>query len=395
MNWRRTAARYGALVAGLVAIAWFFLGLQLEGFFNQVENIPLPIVSPRAQALHDTSFVADLHADSLIFGRNLLERSEIGHVDLPRLQAGGVGLQVFSLPTVVPLGFNIESTDADGFDLITLAGLAQLSPSAFRSPTARASHRARELHDYAKASDGALMLIEGRSDLDRLLAARSAGAEVTGALLALEGAHALESDPANLQVLFDAGYRMIGLAHFFDNDYAGSAHGMEKGGLTELGRRTILGMEALGIIVDLAHVSPAALDEILDISTRPTVFSHGGVRGTCDNTRNLGDEQIRRIAAGGGLIGIGYWETAVCGLTPADVARALAYVVRLVGADHAALGSDYDGGTTVGFDTSGLAMITQALIDEGLSDLEIRKVIGENVLRVLSETLPPSQPETR
>jgi microsomal dipeptidase-like Zn-dependent dipeptidase len=370
------------------------LALQLESFVNKVEPTPLPAISPRARALHDTSFVADLHADSLLFGRNLLERSTLGHVDLPRLQDGGVGLQVFSMPTVVPFGLNIESNERPGLDSLTIAGLAQLSPTAWQGPTARARYRAKQLRDYAKSSDGALFLIENRADLDRLLAARAEGGEIIGALLSIEGAHAMESDPANLQVLFDAGYRMIGLTHFFDNDYAGSAHGVEKAGLTELGRQTIREMERLGIIVDLAHLAPAAIDEVLDLATRPLVVSHTGVRGTCDNRRNLSDEHIRRIASRRGIIGIGYWETAVCGRAPADIAKALAYVVRLVGADHAAFGSDYDGATTVGFDTSGLPALTQALIDEGLSDRDVRQVLGENVLRVFSQTLPPAGLET-
>ena len=370
------------------------LALQLESFVNKVEPTPLPAISPRARALHDTSFVADLHADSLLFGRNLLDRSTLGHVDLPRLQDGGVGLQVFSMPTVVPFGLNIESNERPGIDALTIAGLAQLSPTAWQGPTARARYRAKQLRDYAKSSDGALFLIENRADLDRLLAARAEGGEIIGALLSIEGAHAMESDPANLQVLFDAGYRMIGLTHFFDNDYAGSAHGAEKAGLTELGRQTIREMEQLGIIVDLAHLAPAAIDEVLDLATRPLVVSHTGVRGTCDNRRNLSDEHIRRIASSRGIIGIGYWETAVCGRAPADIAKALAYIVRLVGADHAAFGSDYDGGTTVGFDTSGLPALTQALIDEGLSDRDVRQVLGENVLRVFSQTLPPAGLET-
>jgi membrane dipeptidase len=394
LSWRRTAARYGAIVAVIVALLWMVLALQLESFLNKVEPTPLPAISPRARALHDTSFVADLHADSLLFGRNLLERSTLGHVDLPRLQDGGVGLQVFSMPTVVPFGLNIESNERPGLDSLTIAGLAQLSPTAWQGPTARARYRARQLRDYAKSSDGALFLIENRADLDRLLAARAEGGEIIGALLSIEGAHAMESDPANLQVLFDAGYRMIGLTHFFDNDYAGSAHGVEKAGLTELGRQTIREMEQLGIIVDLAHLAPAAIDEVLDLATRPLVVSHTGVRGTCDNRRNLSDEHIRRIASGGGIIGIGYWEMAVCGLAPADIAKAIDYVVQLVGADHAAFGSDYDGATTVGFDTSGLPALTQALIDEGLSDRDVRKVLGENVLRVFSQTLPAVGLET-
>ena len=390
MSWRRTAARYSAIVAVLVALSWLVLALQLEGFINQVDPVPLPTISPRARALHDTSFVADLHADSLLFGRNLLLRSSLGHVDLPRLQEGGVGLQVFSLPTIVPFGLNFESNEAPGLDSITIAGLAQLSPTAWQGPPGRARYRARQLRDYAKASDGALILIENRADLDRLLAARAAGGKIMGALLAIEGAHAMRSELENVQMLFDNGYRMMGLTHFFDNDYAGSAHGVEKGGLKPLGRETILEMERLGMIVDLAHLSPTAIDEVLDLATRPMVVSHTGVRGTCDNQRNLSDAHIRRIADGGGIIGIGYWEMATCGRAPSDIAKALAYVVQLVGADHAAFGSDYDGGTTVGFDTSALPVLTQALIDEGISDGEIRKILGENVLRVFSKTLPPA-----
>jgi microsomal dipeptidase-like Zn-dependent dipeptidase len=390
LSWRRTAARYGSIVAVLVALFWLALALQLESFFNKVEPTPLLAISPRARALHDTSFVADLHADSLLFGRNLLERSRLGHVDLPRLQEGGVGLQVFSVPTIVPFGLNIESNERPGLDALSIAGLAQLSPTAWRGPIGRALYRARQMHDYAKASDGALFLIENRADLDRLLAARAEGGEIIGALLSIEGAHAMEGEQANLQVLFDAGYRMIGLTHFFDNEYAGSAHGVEKGGLTELGRQTIHEMEELGIIVDLAHLSPTAIDEVLELATRPVVVSHTGVRGTCDNRRNLSDEHIRRIGGGGGIIGIGYWETAACGRSPGDIAKALAYVVELVGADHAAFGSDYDGATTVGFDTSALPTLTQALIDEGLGDREVRKILGENVLRVFSQTLPPA-----
>jgi len=390
MTWRRTAARYGAIVAVLIAVSWLALALQLEGFINQVDPVPLDPISARARALHDTSFVADLHADSLLFGRNLLERSSLGHVDVPRLQEGGVALQVFSLPTVVPFGLNIESNTRAGIDAITIAGIAQLSPTALQKPIGRARYRARQLRDYVKSSDGALILIQNRADLDRLVAARAEGGETMGAMLSIEGAHAMDSDPANLSVLFESGYRMIGLTHFFDNDYAGSAHGVDKGGLTDLGRRTIREMEDLGIIVDLAHLAPAAVDEVLDLATKPVVVSHTGVRGTCDNRRNLSDEHVRRIADGGGIIGIGYWETAACGRTPTDIAQGIAYVVRLVGADHASLGSDYDGATTVGFDTSGLPSITQALVSEGLSESEIRRVLGENVLRVFSQTLPPA-----
>ncbi|MEM9175297.1 MAG: dipeptidase [Myxococcota bacterium] len=386
----RTATRIASILGAVLVLGWLYLGLRLESWINVVAPERLPEVGPRAEALHGTSFVADLHADSLLFGRDLLERGTMGHVDLPRLQEGGVALQVFSLPTVVPFGLNIEANTGDGLDSLTFAGAVQLSPTALLGPTGRALHAASRLQDFVAASDDEFVLIRTRADLAALQDARAAGADVTGALLAIEGAHALESDPENLGRLFDAGYRMIGLTHFFDNDYGGSAHGLERGGLTPLGRETIREMERLGITLDLAHLAPTAVDEALDLSTRPTVFSHGGVRGTCDNQRNLSDAHVRRIAEGGGVVGIGYWEWAVCGTSPGDVARALAYVVRLVGADHAGLGSDYDGGTTVGFDTSQLAALTQALLDEGLTEAQVRKVMGDNVLRVLAGNLPPA-----
>jgi microsomal dipeptidase-like Zn-dependent dipeptidase len=385
-----TRLRARALLLGLTLplLIWIVLGLQLERWINRVDPAPLPPVTPLARRIHDASFVADLHADSLLFGRDLLALGTRGHVDLPRLQLGGVALQVFSLPTVVPFGLNLERNERGRVDLLTLAGAAQLSPTAVLGPMGRALYRADALQAFALASEGELVMIQTRGDLERLGRARLQGSPQIGALLALEGAHALESTPANLERALDAGYRMIGLTHFFDNDYAGSAHGVTQGGLTALGRRTIADMERLGITLDLAHLAPSAIDEALDLSTRPTVSSHGGVRGTCDNARNLSDAHVRRIAEGGGVIGIGYWDVAVCGRAPADVARALAYVVRLAGPEHAALGSDYDGATTVGFDTRQLPALTQALLDEGLEEAEIRLVLGKNVQRVLLQNLP-------
>ncbi len=391
----RSAARrrlFGAALAVcLLGVGWALLARELEGLVNRIDPVALPAISPRARALHAASLVADLHADSLLFERDLLERGRHGHVDLPRLRQGGVGLQVFAVPTVVPLGANIDRTERGWLDLIGLAGVVQLSPMAWRGPTGRALQRARELRRTVERAEGGLLWIDDRGDLARLLETRRArgnGSSPIGVLLAIEGAHAMESDPGGVQTLFDAGYRMIGLAHFFDNDYAGSAHGIRRGGLTPQGRRTIREMEARGIVVDLAHLSPRAMDEVLAIATKPTVFSHGGVRGTCDNARNLDDEQIRRIAAGGGVIGIGYWNIAVCGRHPDDIARAIAYVAALVGSDHVALGSDYDGATTVGFDASALPAITQALLDVGLSEEDVRGILGDNVLRLLSQILP-------
>lgn len=377
-----------AIAAALVAVVWIALGWNVERAVNRIERKPLSPVAAEVAALHRSSRVVDLHSDSLLFGRNLLRRSDVGHVDAPRLAEGGVALQVFGAPTVTPWDQNFDRTEADSFDALTLAGVLQLSPFAWRGPLGRALHMADQLHTMAAEPGSALVVIRTREDLADLDARRARGEAVIGALLAIEGAHAAESTDAGLEALFDAGYRMIGLTHFFDNDYGGSAHGVAKGGLTELGRRTLREMEARGIALDLAHLSPIGIDEALAIATKPVVVSHGGVKGTCPGNRTLSDAHVRAIAATEGVIGVGYFPGAVCGNTPIEVARAIRYIVDLVGDRHAALGSDFDGGIVPGFDTSALPHVTQALVDEGLSEVSIRRVLGENAWRVLDATLP-------
>ena len=151
-------------------------------------------------------------------------------------------------------------------------------------------------------------------------------------------------------------------------------------------------MEDLGILVDLAHASPSLVDDVLSRTTRPVMVSHTGVRGTCDNRRNLDDDRLAAIAATGGVVGIGLWETAVCGTKPADWARAVRYAVDVAGADHVALGSDWDGAVATMVDASQTVHLTQALLDQGFSDVEVKKIMGGNVIRVLLATLPSRAP---
>jgi microsomal dipeptidase-like Zn-dependent dipeptidase len=377
----------GLAIVCVFALLW--LGRNLESFINRVEPVSLPEVTPAALRLHRASLVVDLHADSLLFGRDLLEEAEVGHVDFPRLRRGGVGLQVFDAVTRVPMGQSLEDNDGDSVDMIRVARLAQLSPAAFLSPLGRALRQAEQMRAFVERSEGDVLLIRSQRDLSVLLAARERGAAVIGALLGIEGAHALDGDPANLDRVFDAGYRMIGLTHFFDNAFAGSAHGTRRHGLTDAGRELVRRMEVRGVVLDLAHLSPTGVDEVLAMATRPPVFSHGGVRSTCDNARNLSDDQARAIAAAGGVIGIGYFEWAICGRSVDHVVAAIRYAVELVGDRHVALGSDFDGATTPGFDTSELPALTQALLDQGLSEPAIRGILGGNAKRVLMANLSP------
>ena len=233
------------------------------------------------------------------------------------------------------------------------------------------------------------MKVADSASLDALLSAAAKSPRPVGAMLTIEGLQNLEGKAENLDRLHAAGFRMAGLTHFFDNELAGSMHGVEKGGLTPLGRQVVARMEELGMIVDVAHLSHKGVAELIATARRPLVSSHGGVQAICKTNRNLSDEEIRGIAATGGLVAIGYWDGAICGTDPRTAAKSMKHVRDLVGIAHVALGSDYDGATTVRFDTSQLEQITQALMDEGFTEPEIRAVMGENALRLIRAGIQP------
>jgi membrane dipeptidase len=374
-------------VAGL-GIFFFVLPAKVDASLNGVLQPPPYPVSEEVAALHRSIQVADLHADSLLWGRDLVERGTRGHVDIPRLIDGNVALQVFAVVTQSPRGLNIERNDGSTDD-ITLLGLGQRWPAkALMSLKQRALYQAARLHDMAARSGGRLVLVKSKRDLQVFLQRRKLEPGIVAGMLAVEGAHALEGDPANVDALFDAGYRMMSFTHFFDNEMAGSAHGVRKGGLTEAGREMLRRMEAKKMVVDLSHGSARQIDEVLETATRPVVVSHTGVRGTCDNNRNLSDDQLRSIAQNGGLVGVGFWETAVCGTDVSAIAAALRYAAKLIGADNVALGSDFDGSVKVPFDATGLAQVTGTLVDDGAAEDDVAKMMGGNQIRFLLENLP-------
>jgi microsomal dipeptidase-like Zn-dependent dipeptidase len=383
----------GLAVLALAAAAYtivFFISAPaaIDGRQNRVVPVAFNI-TPAARTLHATLDIADMHADSLAWKRDLLERQHRGHVDLPRLLEGHVALQVFSSFTKSPKGQNFDSNSADTDTITPLVMIDLQPPRTWRSLLQRSLYHAEKLHDFAERSGGRLRVITTGADIDRLLADRRNGTEVVGGLLSVEGLHDLEGDIANLDVLYAAGFRMAGLTHFFDNEIAGSMHGIVKGGLTLLGRKVVQRMEQLGMVVDIAHASHAAVADVLAMATRPVVSSHGGVQATCKVNRNLSDDEIRGVARTGGVVGIGFWPGAVCGTEPRKIVQAMRHVRDLVGIDHVGLGSDFDGSTTTAFDTSQIAAVTQALLDAGFSEDDIRKVMGGNVLRVLRAGLAP------
>jgi microsomal dipeptidase-like Zn-dependent dipeptidase len=307
-------------------------------------------------------------------------------MDIPRLQEGNVALQVFSATTKSPAGLNYDSNDAGSDDITKLAIASLWPPRAWGSLYERAVFQLDKLKALDEASE--LRLITNRQELEELVAERERGGRAIGALYLIEGAHPLEGDIANLDRLFGQGLRIVGLTHFFDNELGGSLHGTSGAGLSEFGRAAVDRADALGLIIDLAHASPAMVEDVLTQSHRPAIVSHGGLQGACPSARNLDDDLMLRIAAAGGLVGIGYWDAAVCDITPPGVVASIRYAIDLLGVEHVALGSDYDGATAVLFDTSELAALTQAMLDTGFSEEEIRAVMGENVRSFLLEYLP-------
>lgn len=382
------------LIAGVVVLVAIVIAVfallpgNKENQFNQVVDHEAYVISDQARTLHSSLAIGDLHADTLLWHRDLLERGTRGHVDVPRLIEGGVVLQVFATVTKVPPALNYEENTADADQITGLLIMQRWPLRTWGSLFERARYQAQRLDEAARRSEGSLVFIRTRSDLEKVLEARKKGRAAVGGLMATEGSHALEGAIENVSKLYDEGFRMMSLHHFFDNELGASLQGTSKADLSDFGREAILEMNRLGIMIDVSHSSEAVVTEALEISSTPLVVSHTGVHGACDSPRNLPDDLMRRIAAGGGLIGIGYWDGAVCDTTPAGLARAIAYAVNLLGSEHVALGSDYDGATSVYFDTSELAALTQALLDEGLGDEDIRAVMGGNQIRFFRKYLP-------
>lgn len=383
------------LIGFLLVVGMFgFLALGPE-IADRMQNPvtkhdPWP-VTQAAREMHERLIIGDMHADTLLWDRDLTKRQTRGHVDLPRLAEGNVALQVFTTVTKSPSGLNYENNAAEARDDITLLYIGQLRPfRAWLDLTERALEQARQLAIAEEKAPEALKIIRSRADLAEVLRRRSEGEQVVGGILGAEGGHALGDEQANLGKLYDAGFRLIGLTHFFDNEIGGSLHGEAgaEAGLTRFGRSVVEEMIRRHMIIDLAHASPQTARDVLDMTDMPVVVSHTGIRSHCDTVRNFPDELMRAIAAEGGLIGIGFWADVTCDDTPAGIAGAIIAAIGVVGEDHVALGSDFDGTVRTTFDASELSALTQALIDRGLPEEVIAKVMGGNMVRFLRAALP-------
>lgn len=379
-------ALLGGIVTGLI-IGFAVAPKRVMTMLNNVYHPgPYPI-SEASESVHKKLLVVDMHCDAALWSRNILTRSNDGHVDVPRMLEGNVALQGFTAATWLPAGMNSNGTEKRWDLFVPLSFFQRWPADTWNSSFNRAKYQAEIMAEAAAGSDGAFTLIHTREELDAYLKRREENPHITAGFLGIEGMHALEGHIENVGQLYNAGYRMMAPTHFFDNLIGGSGQGMKKYGLTEFGAVVIEEMERLHILLDLAHASHQLILDSCKKSTRPVVVSHTGVKGSCDNGRNLADEALLAIAATDGVIGIGFWETATCGREVADIVRGIRYTADLVGVEHVGLGSDFDGATITPMDASGMGLITEGLIADGFSETDIAKIMGGNTLRVLRATL--------
>ncbi|MFD1512263.1 dipeptidase [Halomarina rubra] len=331
----------------------------------------------------------DLHLDERGGGRSFFERSAEGHVDLPRAREAGFGGGLFAI--FVPYEERPEFVETDeGYEM----------PLADQVDTERAKRFTFDvlarLYRLERRSAGDLRVCRSAVDV------REAWAdEALAAVAHLEGAAAVEPDLSNLDLLYAAGVRSIGLTWARPNAFATGAQfayprDPDVGpGLTDAGVELVRACEERGILVDCAHLTAAGFWDVAATTRAPLVVSHAAVHDICPSTRNLTDEQLDAIGESDGVVGI---SLAVENLradgdrvldTPVSVvADHVEYVAERIGVEHVALGSDFDGCTvpeTVG-DVTGLRAILDELHERGFERRDFEQFCSENWLRVLAQT---------
>ncbi|MEM2926366.1 MAG: dipeptidase [Candidatus Bathyarchaeia archaeon] len=314
------------------------------------------------QRIHEEATVVDAHNDTIVahmrLGLGLALRTDKLQLDLPRMKEGGLDVAFFAIDVTRALKSHLTyALDALGFFEAELNYCGDLIAPVLG------------VKDFIEIPR------QGR----------------IGAILAIENSDALEGSLNVLRVLFKLGIRSIGLTH---NPRSLAADGVDEartgGGLTNFGIRLIEEMNRLGILVDLAHVSERGFWEALEVSKKPVIVSHGNCKALCDHKRNITDEQIKGLAHKDGVLGLSFVPSFVDAKAP-SLQRLLDHVdhvVKVAGIDFVGLGSDFDGGGTLLKDATELSEITKGLFKRGYKEEEVRKILGENFLRVLSRVLP-------
>ncbi len=367
----------------------------------------VPEVAARASSIHAKAIVVDGHNDLPwrlrgLYGLDLEGvpfevRGVDGHTDLPRLREGGVDVQFWA--AWVPVRF--EGADAvrvarEQIDLIV-----------------------RLVHRYPADLELAL----SAADIRRIVASGR-----IASLIGVEGGHAIDHSLEVLREFHDRGARYLTLTHSATLDWVDAAGDVPRNdGLSAFGREVVAEMNRLGMLVDLSHVTDAAMHDVLDVVTAPVIFSHSSARALADHPRNVPDEVLRRMPSNGGIVMVNFFsgfltpegarnvtdlfreEARIREASPdpasfraamdawyrerlpsrgtvATIVDHIDHIVRVAGIDHVGLGSDFDGVPMVpeGMeDVSRFPAITVELLRRGYREEDVRKILGENLLRVL------------
>jgi membrane dipeptidase len=368
-------------------------------------------ITERAKQLHFSSIVIDTHDDTtqrfLDVDFDLGARNALGSIDIPRMKAGGLGAIFFSIwiPSKIT------------------------GPEAVKRGRAQIDAVREQVHKHS----GDLALA---TTADGIREAHKQGK--IAALIGIEGGHLIASDLGVLRAYAALGARYMTLTHSGNAEWADSSTAKpEHHGLTEFGKDVVREMNRLGMIVDISHVSDKTFADVLEISKAPIFASHSDCRTICDAPRNMSDDMIRALAAKGGVIQINYhvgflsqefrnaekahpeWDKAIamevqkrcrdregCQLIEGDritreyvvrgdlprvewtkIIEHIDHAVKVAGIDHVGLGSDFDGANMpFGMeDATKLPQITNALLEKGYSEGDVKKILGENTLRLMTE----------
>lgn len=322
----------------------------------------------QAEQLHRRMLVIDGHCDSILESyenkRTLAERSALGHIDFPRARQGGLGALVFALWP---------------------------NPATYDKPSRRVFQLLDRLLAEVEGAPDQALLVTGAADLD---AAFRQGK--LGVMIGIEGGEPLEGDLALLRAYYRLGVRVMGLVWNHRNALAdGALEWATGGGLTKFGQQVVMEMNRLGLVIDMAHLPPAGFRDVLAVSRAPVTFTHGNCRALFDHPRNLWDDQLKALAAHGGVFGISYVSGFMISEGERGTVRTVAdhfdHVCQVLGsADHVALGSDWDGTRVVpaGLDDAAmLPNLTAELIRRGYREADLAKILGGNYRRVFGQVL--------
>ncbi len=310
-------------------------------------------------------FTVDAHTDVLLRcvkdNIELGKRLSLGHVDIPRLKEGNVKVQFFAI--FVESKYKPERALKQAVLLL------------------------EKFYKELEKNREDLVLIKNLSDLEKVKES-----DRVGAILSIEGGEPIETTLELLDFFYRMGVRAMGLTWNERNMIAnGAGEWGEMGGLSKFGKEVVKRMNKLGMIVDVSHITPPGFWDVIEVSEKPIIASHSNVYALCNHPRNLTDLQIKALAEKGGVMGINFYSEFLNSegkATLEDIIKHIDYIVELVGPDHVGMGSDFDGIPSWPeeiYDASRFPLIFEELEKKGYKEEDIKKIAGENFLRVIRE----------